>query len=64
MDKNVKLYNVSLHLYHAAILLSEIDRELKQELLDKAENILKDIKINEKEIQEIEKYKQKLMEVK
>lgn len=62
MDKNARLYHAALHLYNAAILLDGVDKDLREELLRKAEDLLEGIEINEAEIKEIEDYKEKIKE--
>lgn len=62
MDKNSRVYNASLHLYNAAMLLDGIHPNLREELLDKAKNLLDEVEINEEEIREIEDYKEKIKE--
>lgn len=62
MDKNARLYHAALHLYNAAILLDGIDKDVRQELLGKAETLLDQVEINEDEIKEIENFKDKIKE--
>jgi hypothetical protein len=62
MDKNENLYKASWHLVHASRLIKKYDVDMSKELLLKADELAKQINVNQEEIKEIERYEQQLRE--
>lgn len=62
MERNQKLYQASWYLVHAARLLTDIDDNLKKNLLEKALDLSNKIVINEEENQKILEYKELIKE--
>jgi 3,4-dihydroxy-2-butanone 4-phosphate synthase len=60
MDKNARLYSAAVHLYEAAVILDVVNPNLKAELLEKAEQLTKEIKIDQNEINEVYEYKERI----
>lgn len=57
MEKNERFYKAAWYLINAAREIKELDKELANLCLDKADDLRKRIVIDEDEIAEIEKYK-------
>ena len=62
MDKNVNLYNAAWHLIHASRLIKKYHKDMSKELLVKADELSKEIVVNNSEIEEIEQYEKQLRE--
>ena len=60
MDKNENLYKAAWHLISAADLVKKYNKEMSEDLLDKAAKITNEINVNKSEIEEIEEYERKL----
>jgi len=60
MDKNSRLYNAAMHLYEAAVALDGVKPDLRTELLEKANELTKEITIDEDEINEVHEYKERI----
>ena len=56
MDKNEKYYKAACHLVGAAAELRAFNEELANWCLDKADELRKEIVVDEKEIKEIRKW--------
>ena len=63
MDKNSRLYGAASYLYQAAVLLDGVKPDLKIELLDKADELAKEIKIDQGEINEVLEYKKRIKDI-
>jgi len=62
MDRNKNLYDAAGHLLSAARSLDTVDKEKKELLLNIAGELLDKIVIDDKEINEIEKYQKIIRE--
>lgn len=60
MDKNEKYYKAAWHLVGAATELRTFNEELANWCLDRADELRKEIVIDDKEVKEIEKYEELL----
>jgi len=63
MDKNVKLYKAAWLLVEASRLISGYENEIANELLGKASELKDKIEIDEKQIEEIEQYEDRLRKI-
>ena len=63
MDKNLELYNASIHLLEAGKFLNSINHSLANLILQYADELLKEIVIDENEFKEIDKYEEQLRNI-
>jgi hypothetical protein len=62
VDKNVNLYNASWHLVYASRLIKKYDEDMSKDLLLKADELVKQIDVNQEQVKEIDEYEQRLRE--